>query len=143
MGVTQLHDVVYVVYSASRSISRFCATTHQRLSDVDVTYRCVSSPTDIAACEQTSQLYVAYNRQCVWRVSVSSYSRYVENRWLPKSPSATFRPSALSVTASRLLVTSLYDKQLMQFDAGGDQLTLVELPSYMGCLLYTSDAADE
>jgi len=35
------------------------------------------------------------------------------------------------VTATRLLVTSLDTKQLMQFDADGDEVTRVSLPDYM------------
>ena len=68
LGVTQLRDVVYVVTSRSSAILRYNAMTHQRLADIVVTG--LRNPTDIAACELTSRLYVAdYWEWCVWRVS--------------------------------------------------------------------------
>jgi len=71
-GVTQLHDVVYIVCAGSSAILRFNATTHQRLTDINV--KALSDPRDIAACEQTSQLYVAdgYYPACVRRVSAEA-----------------------------------------------------------------------
>ena len=135
VGVTQLRDVVYVVtirYEASgpsSTISRFNATTQQRLADLVI--RGFSRfPNDIAACELTSQLYVVDHCECVWRVSSDGVDI---QRWLPKSPSDTFKPWTLSVTSSRLLVTSHHtDKQLRQFDAaGGDELRRVNLPDYI------------
>jgi len=51
-GVTQLHDVVYMVCDVSSSIVRFNATTHQRLTDINV--KGLRDPWDIAACQQTS-----------------------------------------------------------------------------------------
>jgi len=76
-----------------------------------------------------SQLYVAdWSEECVWRVSPDGDDI---KRWLPKSPSDTYRPSTLSVTSSRLLVTSFSGKQLIHLDAGGDELRRVPLPGYM------------
>lgn len=83
-------------------------------------------PSDIASCEETSRLYVA--GECVWRVS--SDGKDIKSL-LPKSPSETVRPQRLSVTATRLLVTSRYTRQLMEFSADGDELRLVRLPRYM------------
>jgi len=121
-GVTQLHDVVYVVRGWSCTINRFNATTHQQLTDINL--KDLSEPLDIAACELTSQLYVAAFDECVWRVSSDGVDI---QRWLKKSPSDT-----LSVTSSRLLVTSLSGRQLIQFNAaGGDELRRVGLPDYM------------
>ena len=48
-------------------------------------------------------------------------------RWLPKSPSDTFKPETLSVTSTRLLVTSFDPHQLIQFD----ELRRVQLPDDM------------
>ena len=153
-GVTQLHDVVYVLQSWSSTILRFDATTHQRLTDVEV--KGLKSPWDIVACEQTSQLYVAENDQRVRRVSSDGTDI---QHWLPKSPDDTFKPQSLSVTSTRLLVTSWSSRQLRQFDADGDELRRVQLqlpydmlpehavesPTgtfivglYNTCLLYTS-----
>jgi len=124
--VTQLADVVFIIHRSS-SICRFSATTHQRLADIDA--EGVGDPGDIVACEQMSQLYVAdRSEQCVWRVSPDGDD--IE-RWLPKSPSDTYRPSTLSVTSSRLLVTPFSVQQLIHLDAGGDELRRVPLPDYM------------
>jgi len=123
-GVTVLHDVVYMVCLSSSTITRFNATTHQPLTDIDVND--LSNPWDIVACERTSQLYVAGDLKCVWRVSSDGTDI---KHWLPKSPDDTFQPWSLSVTSTRLLVTSL--RQLRQFDADGDELRRVQLPDHM------------
>jgi len=125
-GVTQLHDVVYIVCESFSAIIRFHATTHKRLTDINVKGLRVAR--DIAACELTSQLYVPDSSECIWRVSSEG-----ENikRWWPKSSSDTFKPYSLSVTTSRLLVTSHYTNELMQLDAAGEQLRRVPLPRYM------------
>jgi len=125
-GVTQLHDVVYVVCRVSSTIRRFNATTHQRLTDINV--KDLSDPCDIVACEQTSQLYVTEDEKCVWRVSADGADI---KHWLPKSPDDTFTPWTLSVTSTRLLVTSRDTRQLIQFDAVGDELRRVQLPDDM------------
>jgi len=122
-GVTQLHDVVYVVRSRLLTILRFNATTHQRLTDISI--KVLSQPYDIVSCEHTSQLYVADFVECVWRVSADGADI---KRWWSKSSSDTFKPYTLSVTSTRLLVTSLSTKQLLQLDAGGDELRRVQLP---------------
>jgi len=85
-------------------------------------------PCDIVACEQTSQLYVAEWDECVWRVSADGADI---KHWLPKSPDDTFKPRTLSVTSTRLLVTSWDTRQLRQFDAVGDELRRVQLPDNM------------
>lgn len=126
MGVTQLEDVFCLVCYESATIWRFSATTHERLTDVDI--KEASSLRDIIACEQTSQLYVAENARSVWRVSADG--KHVEH-WLPKSPSEKLKPWSLSVTSTRLLVTSRDAKQLIQFDAVGDELRRVQLPDDM------------
>jgi len=100
--------------------------THRRLADIIV--KDMSDPYDIAACQQTAQLYVADRPDCVWRVSSDGED---VKRLLPKSPSDKIRPWKLSVTSSRLLVTSLYTNQLRQFDAVGDELSRVDLPRDM------------
>jgi len=125
-GVTQLGDVVYILCEDSSTIRRFSAITHQRLTDIDA--KGVSDPWDIAACELMSQLYVVDWAACVWRVSPDGDD--IE-RWLPKSPSGRLGPCTLSVTSSRLLVTSFIGKQLIHLDAGGDELRRVPLPDYM------------
>jgi len=85
-------------------------------------------PWDIVTCEQTSQLYVAEYEKCVWRVSADGADI---RHWLPKSPDDTFKPQTLSVKSTRLLVTSLDTRQLIQFDVVGDELRGVQLPDDM------------
>jgi len=87
-------------------------------------------PFDIAACERTSQLHVADTgfldfEKYVWRVSADGADA---KRWLPKSPSDTIKPHTLSVTSTRLLVTSRDTRQLVQFDADGEEVRRVQLP---------------
>ena len=126
-GVTQLCDVVYVICGWSSAIRRYDAITHQQLTNIDLND--LRSPWDIVACELTSALYVADSEECVWRVSFDGVDM---QRWLTTLALDTFRPYALSVTSSRLLVTSGSDRQLRQFDAaGGDELRRVGLPDYM------------
>jgi len=125
MGVTQLHDVVYIVCLGSSTIERFNATTHQRLTDINV--KDLRAPRDIAACEQTSHVYVI-DWECVWRVS--SDGEDMKRCWT-QTPSDTFAAYTLSVTSSRVLVTSLGTKQLMQLNEAGDELWRVQLPEYM------------
>jgi len=131
IGVTQLHNIVYIVCFGSSEIIRFSSVTHERLADI--TLKDLRHPRDIAACQQTAQLYVADRpftgtAGCVWRVSSDGEDI---KRWLPKSPSDTFSPDTLSVTSSRLLVTSRDLNQLRQFKAVGDELRLVDLPDDM------------
>jgi len=125
-GMTLLHDVVHVVCRWSSTIRRFNATTHQPLTDINV--EDLSDPRDIVACERTSLLYVTELEECVWRVSPDGTDI---KHWLPKSPDDTFKPRRLSVTSTRLLVTSWYTRQLRQFDADGDELRRVQLSYHM------------
>jgi len=126
VGVTQLHDVVYIVCDWYSIILRFNATTHQRLTDIVVND--LRLTLDIVACERTSQIYVSDSWKCIWRVSSDGADI---QRWLPKSPSDTFTPQSLSVTSTRLLVTSYKTRQLIEFDAVGDELRRVQLPDDM------------
>jgi len=125
-GVTQLDDIVYVVGLSSLTICRFNTTTHQRLTDISV--KGMADPQDIAACARSAWLYVAdLAAKCVWRVSPDGADI---QRWLTWSD--PFSPRALSLTSSRLLMTSNGDSELRQFDtAGGDELRRVDLPHYM------------
>jgi len=124
-GVTQLHDVVYIVCIGSSTILRFNATTHERLTDIHV--KRLRDPSDIVACEQTSQLYVADYLECVWRVSADGADIM---RWLTKSSTGKVSPTSLSVTSTRLLV-SQNTNQLIQLDSSGVELRRVQLPDDM------------
>jgi len=125
-GVTQLRDIIYIVCDRSSTIFRFNSTTHQRLTGIII--KGLSHPWDIVACQQTYQMYVSDSLDCIWRVSADG-----ENikRWLTKSPSDSFKPSKLSVTSTRLLMTSYWTHQLRQFDADGNELRRVQLPDYI------------
>jgi len=127
-GVTQLHNVVYMVGWPSSAIRRFNATTHARLTDINV--KDMRLPGDIAACTQTSQLYVPdWQAACIWRVSSDGEDI---KRWWTKSQSDTFTPRTLSVTSSRLLVTSSDNPgELLQLNVSGDEVRRVRLPDYM------------
>ena len=127
-GVTRLRDVVYIITAGSKAILRFNATSHQRLSDIHM--RDMRVPCDIVACEQTSQLYVAtWSATCVWRASADGADI---RRWLTKSfDSNTLNPTSLSVTSTRLLVTTYSPNELIQLDSEGDLLRRVQLPDDM------------
>ena len=125
--MTQLGDVVYIICYESSSIVRFNATTHQRLTDIEV--KDLKWPLDIAACEQTSQLYIPdHGSECIWRVSADGADI---KRWWSKSSSDRFKPSTLSTTSTRLLLTSPSNSQLMQLDARCNELRRVQLPDDM------------
>jgi len=129
VGVTQLHDIVYIICLESSAVRRFSTITHQRLSDIDV--KGLREPWDIAGCDITSQIYIADNGNCIWRVSSDGVDA---EHWLPKLPLDKISPWTLSLTSSRLLVTSIlsHRHQLIQFDApGGDKLRCIPLPDYM------------
>ena len=115
-----------MVCDESLSIVRFNATTHQRLTDIDV--KDLRNPRDIAACEQTSQLYLADYWEDTWRVSTDGAD--IKRWWSKSSSDTTFTPRTLSVTSTRLLMTR-YPNQLMQLDAVGNELRRVQLPDYM------------
>jgi len=123
-GVTQLHDIIYIVCAGSSSILRFNSTTHQRLTDIKV--KDLIDPTDIVACQQTSHIYVCDYKKCIWLMSAVGEDIKL---WLPKSD--TFKPFRLSVTSTRLLVTSPDTHQLTQFDSDGNELRRVQLPDYI------------
>jgi len=124
MGVTRLHNIVYIVCEKLSKIRRFNATaSHERLTDINVPG--MKDPKDITACEETSHLYVI-DSECVWRMSAEGTD--IES-WLETPlPGRQFNPHTLSVTASRLLVTSYAPNKLMQFDANGVEQRCVSLP---------------
>ena len=125
-GVTQLHNITYIVCGLTSIISRFNSTTHQRLTNIHV--KGLRFLWDIVACQLTSRIYFCDREKCIWRVSAVGEDIKL---WLPKSPSDTFKPSRLSVTSTRLLVTSFNTHQLTQFDAEGNELSHVQLPDYI------------
>jgi len=133
-GVTLLHDVVYIVCQSPSAIRRYSITTRERLTDIDV--KGLRRPRDIAACELTSQLYVCdWDKQSIWRVS--SDGEDIRRWW---TSSDMFSPWRLSVTSSRLLMTSLDTSELMQLSAGGDVLRRVHLPRYMNPLRHSVES---
>ena len=127
VGVTQLHEVVYMIYEGSSTIFLFDAETFEPITDIDVDEEGLQTLTHIASCERTSRVYVADDARCIWRVSSDGAGI---QRWPPGWASDTFEPRSLSVTSTRLLVTS-EDSELIQFDANGDELRRVQLQDHM------------
>jgi len=125
VGVTQLRDVVYIACQWSSTVRRYNAITQQQLTDLSI--KDMRDPSDIASCEQTSCVYVV-DSKCIWRVSADGSDI---KRWLSKPQSETLTPWKLSVTSSRVLVTSDDTRQLIQFDEGGKEMRRVRLPNYM------------
>jgi len=123
LGVTQLRDTIYVVLGVVPVIWIINAKkTKQSYSTI--IFNDFQWPHDIVACERTSQVYVAGWSGCIWRVSSDGKDI---RRWLWVAPGRC----SLSVTSTRLLVTSRGLPQLIQFDAGGDELRRVQLPDDM------------
>ena len=116
-GVTQLNNIVYVVYKWSKEIFRFDANGRRDY----ITAKGLTEPRDIVACERTSHVYVA-DKEWIWQVAANGKIRF----WV--SPLAAFTPRSLSVTSTRLLVTSFRTDQLVQFDADGQELRRISSP---------------
>jgi len=131
-GVTQLHNVVYVVYDNSSTIDTFTADTLSPLGE-RIHVEGMRRPNDIVACRHDRQLYVADVNYCIWRVSADDHS-YV--KWLPtESTTDTFSVWKLSLTSQHLLVTSHKPPGLRQYSTTDKQLLrVVVLPSYMEAL---------
>lgn len=111
---------------------RYNSTTRQRLTDIKC--KDMKHPVAITVCQQTSHIYLAdsdfdgFDAGSIWLVSAVGGDI---KHWLPKSPDSTFRPRSLSVTSTRLLVTSHITHQLRQFDADGNELRCVQLQDDM------------
>ena len=132
-GVTQLHNVVYVVCHESSIILMYTADTLSPLGEgIDV--QGMRDPFDIVASQCDRQLYVADYHCCIWRVSADGHS-YV--KWLPthESTTHTFHVRALSLTSRGLLVTSWRPPSLRQYRTSDRQLLrVVEMPQYVSWL---------
>jgi len=128
-GVTQLHDVVYIARRKSSIILRFNATTHKPLTWINTFTQGLFEPEDIVACEQTSQLYVSDSDEWrVWRMSADGSGIQL---WWPRYQGETVKPTSLSLTSTRLLLTSRDTNQLIQLDSLGVELRRVQLPDHM------------
>jgi len=127
-GVTQLHNVVYVVCSGSSVINTFNADTLSPLGE-HIRVAGMTCPTDMVACRDDRQLYVADYNYCIWRVSADHHS-YV--KWLPtKSTTGKFHVNRLSVTSRRLLVTS-HPPTIRQYSTTDRQLLrVITMPGYV------------
>jgi len=122
-GVTQLGDIVYVICWVSPIIKMFTADTLSPLSE-GINVEGMKNPTDIVACHNDRQLYVAdRGGGCIWRVSVDDKS-YV--KWL-----MTVRVFSLSLTSHHLLVTSYFRSVRQYSTTDKRQLRDVLLPEYI------------
>jgi len=129
-GVTQLHNVLYVVCWSSFIIKTYNADTLSPLGE-DIQVDGMNDPSDIVVCRDDRQLYVADEDDCIWRVSVDHHSD--QEKWLPtESTMHTFHVDTLSVTSRRLLVTSYEPPRLHQYSTTDRQLLrVVQLPGYV------------
>lgn len=132
MGLTELHDVVYIVCRWSPAVLTFSLVTHQQLDLVEI----LGWPIDIVACQQNSLLYIAdCQRRCIWRKSEDGSDVQMLQRSLPAVMAAdmddAFIQYSLSLTSTRLLVSLRATHQLIQFDADGDELRRVQQPRYI------------
>ena len=131
-GVTQLHNVLYVVCLESSIIAMYTADTLSSVADIHV--EGMKDPRDIVVCRHDRQLYVADCDYCIWRVSVDDHS-YV--KWLPQSSTDKFHVWTLSVTSRRLLVTSRDPPTVHQYNTTNKELLcVVQIPQYVKCMLH-------
>ena len=114
-GVTQLGDIVYVVFAKSPIIKTFTADTLSPLG-AGIHVKGMRDPRDIVACRDDRQLYVADWSYCIWRVSVTDDGSTCA-KWLIES----FHFTSLSLTSRRLLVTS-QPRSLRQYSTTDGQL---------------------
>ena len=130
-GVAQLHNGIYVVCDNYPAIRVFAADTRETLRDIKVPS--LKHPQDIVACAHTSCIYVAESTIAsglVWRVSESGDK--VETWLQADSETGPFKPEALSVTDTRLLVTlRSTNNKLLQCGDDGKKIAQVVLPTYM------------
>ena len=123
-GVTQCDSKLFVVGGDSDTILVF-GPNYERLPSITVTG--LKEPTDIAACIETRQLFIAdiAGSGCVWRVSLDG----CVDKWpTDKSTTTTdWRPWSLSVTSRRLLVTKAID-ELLLLGPDGVELKRVSSP---------------
>jgi len=129
-GVTQLHNVLYVVYEDSSIIKTYTTDTLSPLSE-DIHVEGMRDPRDIVVCRHDRQLYVADEDYCIWRVSVDDHSHV---KWMTSTDSTTdtFHVYTLSLTSQHLLVTSRRPHTVRQYDTTNKQLLcVVKLPQYV------------
>ena len=133
-GLTQLHNVVYVVSGKSSIIKTFSADSLSSLGQ-DIYVEGMKDPLDIAVCRDDRQLYVADNDYCIWRVSADDHSD--QEKWLPTESKVTLHVYTLSVMSRRLLMTSLQPLSLREYSTTDRQLLrVVQLPKYVNWLFH-------
>ena len=127
-GVTHLDNIFYVVCAGSSVIYLYYTDTFTPVDRVLIEVDGMHDPTDIVACLDDHQLYVAdWNRgsPCIWRTSADSGT---STKWLPTA--AIDHVETLSVTSRRLLMT--YPRGLRQFSTVDERLLrVVRLPDTM------------
>ena len=135
-GVTQLDNIVYVVFLFSSVIEMYTADTLSPLAE-GIHVEGMKSPNDIVACRDDRQLYVADDNSCIWRVSADDHT-YV--KWLPtesaidtvRTESTTDTFHTLSVTSRRLLLVTSQVPGLHQYSTTDGQLIrVISLPGYV------------
>ena len=136
--MTQLDNVLYVVYYESSTIEMYSTDTLSQLGQ-DILVVGMSEPNDIVVCRDDRQLYIA-DWYRIWRVSADDHF-YV--RWLGTEPIThhyywptneyTMSVYTLSVRSRRLLVTSWsWPNTLRQYSTTDRQLLHeIKMPGYM------------
>lgn len=121
--VVESSDVVHV-YSRTQTIS----CPYVRSDPFRV--KGLKSPTDVVACRDTEQLYVADGaKRCVWRIDTKTItqrqSAVASDCWL-KTPD--FEPQTLSVRMRRVVVTSEASAWLHLYRTDGKLVKRIPLP---------------
>ena len=120
--MTYLDNIIYVICARCSTICLYNTNTYSLLDRV-LEVGGMQDPTDIVACVDDHQLYVAdwdNGSPCIWRTSVDGQS---SEEFLPTA--AIDYVETLSMTSRRLLVTSRYS--LKQYNTTDKQLRVVEL----------------
>ena len=102
VGVAQCDNKLFVVTLDSDTIQIFERDNKQQ---TNITVNGLKEPTDIVACTETKQLYIAdCESDCVWGVSLDG--QHVDKLTNRSTSPKDWRPYSLSLTSRRLLATS-------------------------------------
>lgn len=124
-GVAALDGKLYVV--TEFQIVRVFADSRPFSRLADIVVRNMQGPSDIVACIDTFQLYIAdYKARNIWQMDVSSDKHEVGT-----FASTEFQPSCLSTRFRRLLVVSSDGRRFFIYYGNGDLLKCIELPKYL------------
>lgn len=123
--LTEFNGKLYIGVKSSAVRVYVCRPPFSRLDDIKV--HGLNDPSDIVACKDKSQLYIAdYSRECtIWRVNLPTKNQ------VEKFIIIQLWPWSLSINSSRLLITPYDGDALFLYSDDGSQLNRIKLPSYM------------